>query len=583
VLSTLVIGLREGLEAALIIGIIAAFLRRNGRSLAPMWIGVFSAVGLSVVIGVLINVVVHELPQRPQEMMETVIGLVAILLVTGMVLWMGSHARSMRRDLEAHAASALSEGTSTALAVMAFLAVLKEGFETSVFLLATFQHATNALEAALGVLLGILGALALGYGLYKGGISLNLGRFFKATSVFLILVAAGLVVTTLRTAHEAGWINGGQSATVDLSWLAPGGSSVQGALVTGVLGIPPHPVAIQVVAWFAYVVPMMLLLLWPARRRISTAAGLRVRAGIAGLMLAAAGLLAVMVTPPVLPDPGPAPLVAGESSDVGAAGPASTGPSPSRSGTAEVTGDRLTLTVGGATRTEVLTGGVAGDRYGVAATRQYTVPLSAAVAGLPASVTRDDLFVLGGNRFPVGISATNAGPFDAIWVRTGVLDVWVVGDTLLDLSGRDALTLTVSGGGLTGPRTITVARGASLPGGQTATGGSWHVDPVYVARVKAAQLALGADRMERAFWGRTVPVVLLVGAALVLARGRQIRRREVRGAAGAVAARSVTAGSAAAASGPPSVDPEPAVDPAPTVDPDQSVNPAPVTVPHTVH
>jgi FTR1 family protein len=206
-----------------------------------MWIGVASAIGLSIVIGVVINVVVHELPQRPQEMMETVIGAVAVVLVTGMVLWMSTHARFMRRDLEAHAASALSEGTVTALAVMAFLAVLKEGFETSVFLLATFQHATDALEAALGVIIGIGGAVGIGYGLYKGGISLNLGRFFKVTSAFLILVAAGLVVTTVRTAYEAGWITGGQSATVDLSWLAPGGSSVQGALVTGVLGIPPHP------------------------------------------------------------------------------------------------------------------------------------------------------------------------------------------------------------------------------------------------------------------------------------------------------------------------------------------------------
>src|ERR1700710_2900333 len=146
-LATLVIGLREGLEASLIVGIIAAFLRRTGKPLRPMWIGVGIAVALSIAVGLILEVVSADLPQAQQEGMESIIGLIAVAVVTGMIGWMNTHARSMKADLEAHAASALRDGTAWALVAMAFLAVLKEGFETSVFLLAAFQSSTSALAA----------------------------------------------------------------------------------------------------------------------------------------------------------------------------------------------------------------------------------------------------------------------------------------------------------------------------------------------------------------------------------------------------------------------------------------------------
>ncbi|MEZ5202481.1 MAG: FTR1 family protein [Micropruina glycogenica] len=155
-LATFIIGLREGLEAALIVGIIAAFLRRNGRSLTPMLIGVGAAVLLSLAVGIGLKLVEQSLPQAAQEGMEAIIGVVAIVFVTGMILWMTTNARGLKRDLEAHATEALGEGTSRALVLMAFLAVLKEGFETSVFLLATFSASTNAGLAATGAALGIL-------------------------------------------------------------------------------------------------------------------------------------------------------------------------------------------------------------------------------------------------------------------------------------------------------------------------------------------------------------------------------------------------------------------------------------------
>ena len=305
-LATLVIGLREGLEAALIVGIIAAFLKRNGRSLVPMWIGVGAALVASVAVGVVLMLIEQSLPQAAQEGMESVIGLVAVVFVTSMIVWMAHHSRGMRRELEAEAGEALREGTTWALAGMAFLAVLKEGFETSVFLLATFQASTDAGLAALGAIVGVLIAAALGVGIYLGGIRLDLGRFFRYTGVFLLLVAAGLVLTMLRTAHEAGWIVAGQQRTVDLSWLAPTGS-IQAALLTGVLGIPADPRLIEVVGWLAYLVPVALYMFWPQRRRPSGAAAGRLQlSAAAGLVVVA---IAAAVSAPVLLPPAARPLI----------------------------------------------------------------------------------------------------------------------------------------------------------------------------------------------------------------------------------------------------------------------------------
>jgi high-affinity iron transporter len=273
-LATLIIGLREGLEAALIVGIIAAFLARNGRGLGAMRVGVGLAIAASISVGVVLWALESALPEAQQEALETVIGAVAVVFVTGMLLWMNRHATSMKRELETSAGAALRDGGATALAVMAFLAVLKEGFETSVFLLATFSAAQRSGLAALGAVLGILISALIGYGIYAGGVRIDLGRFFRATSAFLVLVAAGLVLTAVRTAHEANWIVAGQQRTIDLDRLAPTGS-LQGALITGMLGVPADPRLVEVVAWLAYVVPVALVVFWPAKRRPSGVAAVR--------------------------------------------------------------------------------------------------------------------------------------------------------------------------------------------------------------------------------------------------------------------------------------------------------------------
>jgi high-affinity iron transporter len=268
VLPTFVIGLREGLEAALIVGIVAAFLAQRGRSdaLRLVWLGIALAIGACVLFAVALQLFSSSLPQQQQEALETVISFVAVVMVTYMIIWMRRHSRYLKHDLEAAASSALASGTAWALIAMAVLAVLREGFETSVFLLAAFQASGSPLAAGFGALIGIIVAVAIGWGIFHGGMRINLARFFRITGVVLVFVAAGLVASGIHTAHEAGWINFGQAQVVDLTWLMPPGSIVS-ALFTGVLGIQPQPVAIELVGWLLYLVPMLLIVLWPAAAR----------------------------------------------------------------------------------------------------------------------------------------------------------------------------------------------------------------------------------------------------------------------------------------------------------------------------
>ena len=165
-LPTFVIGLREGLEASLIVGIVAAFLKQRGRADLVRWVfaGIAAAVALCVAAGVTLEVISRDLPQRQQEGLETVVGAVAVAMVTYMVVWMRRNSRNLKGQLEGAAGAALAAGSGTALVVMAFLAVLREGLETVVFLLAAFNETHNSESAGTGALLGILVAVALGYG-----------------------------------------------------------------------------------------------------------------------------------------------------------------------------------------------------------------------------------------------------------------------------------------------------------------------------------------------------------------------------------------------------------------------------------
>jgi high-affinity iron transporter len=264
-----VITLREGVEAALIIGIVAAFLVRQGRrdALRPMWLGVGLAIGLCTAVAVGLRITGQDLPERQQEGLETVVGLIAVGFVSYMIVWMRRHSRGLKSVLEGEAATALATGSAVGLLTMAFLAVLREGFETSVFLLAVFQDTSNPGAAGTGAVLGLVTALGLGVALYRGGVKLNLSRFFRATGLVLVLVAAGLFAMSIHTAHEAGWFNELQSQAIDLSWLVKPGE-ISGSLLTGMLGLQPKPTVGEAFVYLIYAVPMGLYVIWPDRWRL---------------------------------------------------------------------------------------------------------------------------------------------------------------------------------------------------------------------------------------------------------------------------------------------------------------------------
>jgi high-affinity iron transporter len=281
VLPTFVIGLREGVEASLIVGIVAAFLRQRGATSALrwVWLGVGIAIALCVGVAVILEVVDRNLPQREQEQLETFIAAVAVIMVTSMVVWMARHSRGLKGELEARTASAVADGSVLALVLMAFLAVLREGLETAVFLLSAFQASTNRTASTAGALLGIGIAVVIGVAIYRGGIRINLSRFFLGTGLVLVLVAAGLVSFALHTGHEAGWVEIGQNQLVDLSWLIKPGS-VQSALLTGVLGIQPRPTVVEGIGWALYLVPVSAFVLRSSRRKRSPAPSTPVPASV---------------------------------------------------------------------------------------------------------------------------------------------------------------------------------------------------------------------------------------------------------------------------------------------------------------
>lgn len=256
-LTTFVIGLREGLEAALIVGVIAAFLIRRGEraALRPMWWGVVAAVALSAGGAVALHLANRSLTLRARETMEGLLALAAVAGITYMIVWMRRHSAELRAELESKAGEALAVGSVTAVAGMAFVAVLREGLETAVFLLATLQNNPSPLLGLVGALIGIVVSVGIGYGIYRGGVDIDLRRFFRVTGLVLVAVAAGLSASAVHSLAEAGIITFLQGAAVDLSWLiAPG--TIRSSLITAFLGFQPVPTFAELIVWFSFFIPM---------------------------------------------------------------------------------------------------------------------------------------------------------------------------------------------------------------------------------------------------------------------------------------------------------------------------------------
>jgi high-affinity iron transporter len=276
-LTPFLIMLREGLEAALIVGIIAGYLRQTGgRTWLPaIWVGVFLAVALSLFVGAALQFVSADFPQKAQELFEALVGLVAVVVLTTMVFWMRKAGPTMGAELRhsIDAARQRSGGAAWALIGMAFFAVAREGLESIFFLLAIFQQSPGP-AAALGALAGVGVAVGLGFAIYYGGIRIDLRRFFRWTGVFILLVAAGLLASVLRNLHEAGIWNLMQSRVYDLSEILPV-SSLPGAILSGVFNYHEAPAASEVIVYLVFLLVTVLMFLRPDGQ--ATPAGLPAR------------------------------------------------------------------------------------------------------------------------------------------------------------------------------------------------------------------------------------------------------------------------------------------------------------------
>lgn len=264
-LAPFLIMLREGLEAALIVGIIAGYLRQTGRGhwLPAVWIGIFLAVALSLFTGAAIQLLSTGFPQKAQELFEALIGLLAVAVLVGMVFWMRRVARSIRTELHASVDAALAgrDGAAWALIFMVFLATAREGLESVFFLLAIFQQSPSA-AAPVGALLGLLVAVAAGWAIYAGALRLDLRRFFRWTGVFILFVAAGLLAGSLRALHEAGLWNSLQQVVFDLGRVLPE-SSPFGTVLSGLLGYREAPTLGEVIVYIVFLAITVPLFLRP--------------------------------------------------------------------------------------------------------------------------------------------------------------------------------------------------------------------------------------------------------------------------------------------------------------------------------
>jgi len=258
-LANYLIGLREGLEASLVIGILVAYIVRTGRRdlLGAVWTGVGLAVGISLAVGAALTLGPRGLSFTAQETIGGVLSIAAVGLITWMIFWMGKTARFLKRHLEDGLEKAIAMGKGAIIA-MALVAVGREGLETALFLWAGIEAAGSSTAPITGAVLGLATAVALGYLIYRGAVRINLRVFFQWTGVFLIVVAAGVLAYGIHDLQEAAVLPGLNTLAFDVSdTITPG--SVAATLLKGIFNFSPASTVLEVIAWVSYLVPTMWL------------------------------------------------------------------------------------------------------------------------------------------------------------------------------------------------------------------------------------------------------------------------------------------------------------------------------------
>jgi high-affinity iron transporter len=274
-LANFLIGLREGLEAALIVSILIAYLVKSGRRhlLPQIWIGVGIAVAVSLAFGAALTFGPKGLTFEAQELIGGLLSIVAVVFVTWMIFWMAKAARTLSGELRAQLDKAADAGRWS-LTIVAMLAVGREGLETALFLWAATQAAAGGTGSTagplLGAALGLVLAMVLGYLIYRGALKINLGRFFTWTGAFLIVIAAGVLAYGVHDLQEAGLLPGLNNLAFDVSGVIPP-TSWYGTVLKGVFNFSPATTVLQAAAWLLYFIPTLAIFLYQKRQRTQPA------------------------------------------------------------------------------------------------------------------------------------------------------------------------------------------------------------------------------------------------------------------------------------------------------------------------
>jgi high-affinity iron transporter len=271
----LLTGLREGVEAALIVSIILAYLAKTGnqRHFGKIWLGAGAAIALSVAVGLILFVTIGGFEEPAEQIFEGFAMLIAAGVVTWMLFWMRRTAANIKGELQAGVDRALVEGGVFGLAILAFTAVIREGIETALFLMGQATAAgSEASSTLVGAVIGLAIAIAIGYGLYKGARVINLRTFFTWTGIALVFIAAGLLSHAVHEFIEAGWITFGTGTAFDISGILPheaepesGAAGVIGSILRALVGYTSTPEWITFATWLAYLIVVLYLYTRPIR------------------------------------------------------------------------------------------------------------------------------------------------------------------------------------------------------------------------------------------------------------------------------------------------------------------------------
>jgi high-affinity iron transporter len=258
-LATFFLMLREGLEAALIVGIVSAYLVKIGRrdALPKVATGVGAALALSIGIGLGVSLTIQSLPLVVKETLEGVAAVLAVGVLTWMLFWMRRQGRALKGELEHGVDLAISDGTTWAMVGLAFVAVIREGVETVLFLIPILSFNGTGPDIAIGGVLGLVVAAAFGWAIFVAGVRVNLRRFFTVTGTVLIVVAAGLVAFAIAEFGEAGlFLNSG--AAFDLNGVLPDNGPI-GSVLRGLFGYRSAPTPLELLGYVAYLLPVLVL------------------------------------------------------------------------------------------------------------------------------------------------------------------------------------------------------------------------------------------------------------------------------------------------------------------------------------